>query len=463
MRNQFDVARDALALALDRERAVTEQVSTLAGVACEEGDYLGEQFAQWFLKGQTGAVALMTTLLWVGERAGDNLSDLEDFVAREVGSVPSRSGAPHAAGGNHEPISRVLRQTSAASSAATETVHSGRGRLKGSVAMDLGALPPEINSGRLHAGPGSGPMLAAAVAWDRLADDLYSTAAGYGWVVSGLTSDGWWGSASAAMAAAAAPYVTWMTTTAALAEQAATQARAVAAAYETAFAMTVPPPVIAANRALFVLLVVTNVVDQNAHAITAAEAHYDEMWAQDATAMYGYAASSAAASTLAPFVPPLQTTNLAGLAGQTAVVDHAAGIHATLSRLMSTVPQALQKLAQPSQPTSPLPTLSTLLGVPARSVMTPMTPLTGTGAVGSAGLARLVASGDAPVVSAGFGRAGSVAGLSVPQGWRTVAMATRPLETVSPSYSVVSDASTDMPRMLSTGTAGYFVGGAAPR
>ncbi|WP_140908204.1 PPE domain-containing protein, partial [Mycobacterium tuberculosis] len=28
--------------------------------------------------------------------------------------------------------------------------------------MDFGALPPEINSGRMYCGPGSGPMLAAA-------------------------------------------------------------------------------------------------------------------------------------------------------------------------------------------------------------------------------------------------------------------------------------------------------------
>ncbi len=32
--------------------------------------------------------------------------------------------------------------------------------------MDFGALPPEINSGRMYCGPGSGPMLAAAAAWD---------------------------------------------------------------------------------------------------------------------------------------------------------------------------------------------------------------------------------------------------------------------------------------------------------
>jgi PPE-repeat protein len=216
--------------------------------------------------------------------------------------------------------------------------------------MDFGMLPPETNSGRMYAGPGSGPMLAAAAAWDGLAAELHSTAASYGSVVSGLTGGPWLGPASASMAAAAAPYVEWMTTTAAQAEQAATQARAAAAAYETAFAMTVPPPVIAANRSLLMTLVATNILGQNTPAIAATEAQYAEMWGQDAAAMYGYAGSSAAASTLTPFDPPPPTTNPAGAAGQAATVAQAAGTPAQTimsngPQLMSALPQALQGLA----------------------------------------------------------------------------------------------------------------------
>ncbi|POY07039.1 hypothetical protein C3474_21590 [Mycobacterium kansasii] len=90
--------------------------------------------------------------------------------------------------------------------------------------MDFGALPPEINSGRMYIGPGSGPMLAAAAAWDSLAAGLHSTAASYSSVISGLTA-GWQGPASITMAAAAAPYTAWINATAAQAEQTATQAR----------------------------------------------------------------------------------------------------------------------------------------------------------------------------------------------------------------------------------------------
>jgi PPE-repeat protein len=226
--------------------------------------------------------------------------------------------------------------------------------------MDYGALPPEINSARMYAGSGAGSMLVAAAAWDGLAADLNSTAASYGSVISGLTGESWQGASSTSMAAAATPYVTWMSATAAQVEQVANQARAAAAAYEAAFAMTVPPTVVAANRAQLMALIATNFLGQNTAAIMATEAHYGEMWAQDAAAMYGYAASSAAASTLAPFTAPKSTTNPAGLTGQSAAVAQAAGTtagshaHTVASTSLSAVPQTLQGLAQPTQTASGL-------------------------------------------------------------------------------------------------------------
>src|ERR1700728_1841472 len=122
--------------------------------------------------------------------------------------------------------------------------------------MDFAFLPPEINSGRMYVGPGSGPMLAAAAAWDGLATELHSTATSYG-------------------------------------------------------------SVIAATRALLQALVATNLFGQNSPAIAATEALYAEMWAQDATAMYGYAGTSASATTLTPFTPAPQTTNGTSAAAST--------------------------------------------------------------------------------------------------------------------------------------------------
>lgn len=114
--------------------------------------------------------------------------------------------------------------------------------------MDFGALPPEINSARIYSGPGSRPLMQAAAAWQRLANELTATAASYSSVISGLTGDDWLGPSALSMAAAAVPYVAWMRATAASAEQAAAQAVAAANAYESAYAATVPPTVIAANR-----------------------------------------------------------------------------------------------------------------------------------------------------------------------------------------------------------------------
>ena len=224
-------------------------------------------------------------------------------------------------------------------------------------ALDFAMLPPEINSGRMYSGAGSGPMLAAASAWNGLAAELRATALSYGSVLSELTSQEWHGPASAAMAAAATPYVAWMSSTAAQAEQTAAQAEAAAAAYEAAFAATVPPPVIAANRAQLMGLIATNILGQNTAAIAATEARYMEMWAQDAGAMYGYAGSSAVATQLTPFTEPQQTTSPGGLMAQSAAVAQAASTPAgtqqsTLSQLVSALPNALQGLASPSSSSS---------------------------------------------------------------------------------------------------------------
>lgn len=98
--NRFGTPGDALRVALDQERAVTEQISRLASVAREEGDYLGEQFMQWFLKEQVEEVAQISTLVRVADRAGANLFHIEDFVARELAGAAADPSAPKAAGGN---------------------------------------------------------------------------------------------------------------------------------------------------------------------------------------------------------------------------------------------------------------------------------------------------------------------------------------------------------------------------
>jgi PPE-repeat protein len=116
----------------------------------------------------------------------------------------------------------------------------------------------------------------------------------------------------------------------------------------------VAPPVIEANRAQLMSLSATNIFGQNTPAIAATEAQYGEMWAQDAAAMYGYAANSAATTAkVTPFTAAPQTTNAAGLAAQataaaqTTGTSTGTGVQSTLSQLISTVQTALQNLASP--------------------------------------------------------------------------------------------------------------------
>ena len=134
-----------------------------------------------------------------------------------------------------------------------------------------------------------------------MAAELASTAQGLDTVVTQLASESWLGPTSAAMVAAVQPYVSWVTTTAGQAEHAAAQAQSAAAAFETVFASVVPPPLIAANRAELAQAVQTNVLGLNQSVIAQLEAQYAEFWSQNATALYGYASSSAAATKISSF------------------------------------------------------------------------------------------------------------------------------------------------------------------
>jgi len=179
-------------------------------------------------------------------------------------------------------------------------------------------LPPEVNSVRVYAGLGSGSMLAAVAAWDGLAAELRSAAASFGAVTSGLSGGSWQGPSSAAMGDAAAAYVAWLGAAATRAEQAAAQARVMVGAFEAAFAETVHPVAVAANRARLVSLAGSDLFGQNAAAIAAIEAEYEQMWAQDVAAMVGYhVAASASGDQLMPWQHPPQSLSVQGSASFT--------------------------------------------------------------------------------------------------------------------------------------------------
>jgi PPE-repeat protein len=242
--------------------------------------------------------------------------------------------------------------------------------------------------------------------------------------------------------------------------------------------------VIAANRALLMSLVATNIFGQNTPAIAATEAQYAEMWAHDATAMYGYAGTSAAATTLTSFATPPQTTNPGGVGNQAAAANQATGTGG-LAQLLSAVPQTLQHLAS-AGPSGPINQINQLLltlnnsGPIQGAVKTEaflqntvfnrfililpqapglaIAPIFSTieeagyaaadhvAAVSAPAAAVDAVSGGAPSaatlagsygggagVSAGLGRAASVGGLSVPQSWATASPAVRLAATALPA------------------------------
>lgn len=362
--------------------------------------------------------------------------------------------------------------------------------------MDFAALPPEINSGRMYSGPGSGSMWAAAAAWGGLSDDLHSAAASYESEIANLTNGPWLGAASASMADTVTEHIAWLNSTAAQAAQTATQAKSAAGAFEAAFSMTVPPPVIAANRSLLMVLVATNVLGQNTPAIAATDAQYAQMWAQDATAMDAYRAASASAAALTPFIPPAPGTNPAELAHQAAPVAQAADTWAAtntqtmLSHLTATVPATLQGITS-LLPSTPTTFLSEIAGIAQSLGLTnpfnllgPANTVAGTTSLNnsyaaetsssqarnailsvgyqimgtedeilgrfdqlgplwkSGGSASLGVGAGPAMVSANMGRAGFVGGLSVPPIWAAGVPAMRTVAFALPAGSL--DATTDV-------------------
>jgi ferritin len=92
---------EPVALALEQERRVSDQINTLAGIARSEGDYTSEQFMQWFIKEQVEEVSSMSDLLKVVQRSKENPLLAEEYLAREA--APANAGpdptAPPVAGG----------------------------------------------------------------------------------------------------------------------------------------------------------------------------------------------------------------------------------------------------------------------------------------------------------------------------------------------------------------------------
>jgi bacterioferritin B len=98
--NNFKDFIEPIALALEQEQRVSDQIEDLARVARDDRDYSSEQFTHWFIKEQVEEVAKMSGLLQVAERERQNPMMLEYFIAREQPDLEETDPtAPRAAGG----------------------------------------------------------------------------------------------------------------------------------------------------------------------------------------------------------------------------------------------------------------------------------------------------------------------------------------------------------------------------
>lgn len=182
--------------------------------------------------------------------------------------------------------------------------------------MSYSIFPPEVNSTLIYTGPGSSPLLSAAAAWTALATDLSTSATSTHAVVANLTST-WTGMGSAAATTAVAPYVAWLEQASATAANNAALATQAATLFETAKSASVPPAVIAANRAMLLALISSNFFGQNTPAIAATEAQYEAMWAQDGVAMDTYAGAAQATTQAIQQQPSPQNASQPGSAADT--------------------------------------------------------------------------------------------------------------------------------------------------
>lgn len=359
--------------------------------------------------------------------------------------------------------------------------------------MYFSLLPPEINSGNMYAGPGSGSLVAAATAWGRLASELSTAASEYNAVLASLTGESWTGPSATAMTAGAEPYTAWMTATAATAAQAAAQAQAAATAYEAAHAATVPPEVVTANRTQNQMLYATNFLGQNLAAIAANEAQYLEMWAQDAAAMQTYAASAAAATKITAFTEPPQTTtgtaaatsaanagSAAATSGSNSIMDFLGNLATQYNNFVNNL--LIQLTGNPSAPanfasvfsalkgpaglTTPFNDISLLTNFPIQNFLkfgTPIgrvfegLPLTGL----SAGLHSGMGAGLSSTVSATMSESNLVGNLSVPPSWASASPAIRMAATGAPASGLAAAPASGMAGgLLNQAALGSMAGGA---
>lgn len=97
-RADFATAAEAVALSLEWEHTVTDQIYALVDLARAEGNYIAQRFLDWFVNEQLEEINTMETLLSIVERAGeDNLLLVEDYIGENQIGGEALEGEPEGA------------------------------------------------------------------------------------------------------------------------------------------------------------------------------------------------------------------------------------------------------------------------------------------------------------------------------------------------------------------------------